>query len=213
MELEHYQIPESYKSYLEKFESDPEDAISRLKSRIEKRNAGAVGYFFLAWLHFHNNDKENAIEAAWQAKVRAPGSRFMERLHYYLSHPRNFDAWVPEKKQAEFKRSIYNHERAHPISDLDNLISRLSSVERKRLNPKDLENDQRDLSEKSSDVDDIVTETLAIIHEKQGNFQAAIQTYERLRGINPSKEEHYKKQIDRLSEFPDDPAGDEGIIL
>ncbi|MCC5941344.1 MAG: hypothetical protein JJU37_07350 [Balneolaceae bacterium] len=213
MELEHYQIPESYKSYLEKFETDPDDAISRLKARIDKRNAGAVGYFFLAWLYFHNDDKESAIEAAWQAKVRAPGSRFMARLHYFLSHPRSFDAWVPEKKQAEFKRSIYIHEHAHPISDLDKLITRLSSIERKRLNPKDLENDQRDLSEKSSDVDDIVTETLAVIHEKQNNFQAAIQTYERLKEINPSKEEHYLKQIDRLLELLDNPPGDDGIML
>ncbi len=212
MELEFYQIPESYRSYLEKFETDPEDAITRLKARVEKRNAGAIGYFFLAWLYFHNNEKENAIDAAWQAKVRAPGSRFMERLHYYISHPSYFDAWVPEKKQTEFKRSIQTDERAHPISDLDNLITKLSSIERKRLKPSDLDTDRRDLSEKSSDVDDIVTETLAVIHEKQQSYAAAIQTYERLIKVNPAKKEHYSKQIGRLSILINQLDND-GIIL
>ncbi|TVR16010.1 MAG: hypothetical protein EA391_09030 [Balneolaceae bacterium] len=213
MKLEYYQIPESYQSYLEKFETNPKEAIERLQVRVEKRNAGAIGYFFLAWLHYQNSDKENAIEAAWQAKVRAPGSKFMERLHYFLSHPKSFDAWVPEKKQAEFKRSIYSAEQAHPISDLDSLITKLSSVERKRIHPSEMEDDKRDLSEKSADVDDIVTETLAVIHEKQSNYSAAIQTYERLKEANPSKEEYYSKQIKRLSDLLGNKDSDDDIIL
>lgn len=214
MELESYQIPESYQSYLDKFDTDPEDAIARLKTRIEKRNAGAIGYFFLAWLYFRNNEKEKAIEAAWQAKVRAPGSRFMDRLHYFISHPQYFDAWVPEKKREEFKRNIQNLDRAHPISDLDLLITKLSSIERKRLKLSDVVDDQRDLSERSSDVDDIVTETLAVIHEKQQNYDAAIKTYTKLIRINPAKEEHFSKQIERLSLLSEgDDEEDGGIIL
>ncbi len=201
MELESYQIPKSYQSYLETFDKDPEHAISRLENRVEKRNAGAIGYFFLAWLYYKNNEKDKALEAAWQAKVRAPGSRFMERLHYYLAHPHAFDAWEPQKHRSEFRRDIRHFDHAHPIQDLDSLITKLSSIESKRIriDQKD-EGGQDDLSEKSSDVDDIVTETLAVIHEKQENLEAAISTYRRLIDVNPSKEEHYRKQIARLEE-------------
>jgi tetratricopeptide (TPR) repeat protein len=200
MELESYQIPESYLSYLETFQSDPDHAIQRLKTRIEKRNSGAIGYFFLAWLYFKNNDREKALEAAWQAKVRAPGSRFMERLHYYIAHPHAFDAWEPKKTRKEFKREVHHYDQSHPIEDLDSLITKLSSVERTRLKPDLSDQALKDLSENSSDVDDIVTETLAVIHEKQENLDAAIKTYRRLIKANPDKEEHFQHQIERLQQ-------------
>lgn len=198
MELESYQIPKSYQSYLETFESDPESAISRLKNRIEKRNAGAVGYFFLAWLYLKNGDKENAIEASMNAKVMAPGSQLMSRLHYFISHPRAFEAWAPKKKRKSFARGHQSFDHSHPIQDLDSLITKLSSVEKKRIKFDPDSEDDRDLSKKSSDVDDIVTETLAVIHEKQKNYPAAISTYQRLKEINPSKSEHFEEQIERL---------------
>lgn len=76
-----------------------------------------------------------------------------------------------------------------------------------------MEDDKRDLSEKSTDVDDIVTETLAVIHEKQSNYPAAIQTYERLKEANPSKEEYYSKQIKRLSGLLGNKDSNDAIIL
>lgn len=198
MELESYQIPKSYQSYLETFESDPEAAISRLKNRIEKRNAGAVGYFFLAWLYLKNGDKENALEASMNAKVMAPGSQLMSRLHYFISHPRAFEAWEPKSNRKSFSRAHSSFDHAHPIQDLDSLITKLSSVETKRIKFDPDSEDDRDLSQKSSDVDDIVTETLAVIHEKQKNYPAAISTYQRLKEINPSKSDHFEEQIERL---------------
>jgi tetratricopeptide (TPR) repeat protein len=208
MELESYQIPESYKSYIEKFETDPEDAIARLETRVEKRSAGAIGYFFLAWLYLRNGNRERAIEAAWRAKVRAPGSRFMERLHYFISHPHAFDAWKPEKTKDELKRKIHEFDRPHPISDLDALINRLASIETRRIRPIPSDDgNQPDLSEKSEDVDDIVTETLAVIHEKQKNYSAAIETYRRLKETNSSREEHYEKQILRLVKLMNEKKG------
>lgn len=204
MELETYQIPESYQSYLETFQTDPEHAIQRLKTRIEKRNPGAIGYFFLAWLYFKNNDRENALEAAWHAKVRAPGSRFMERLHYYITHPHAFDAWEPKKTRREFRREVHHYDQSHHIENLDSLITKLSSVESSRFKPDLSDHEQKDLSKKSSDVDDIVTETLAIIHEKQENLELAINTYQRLIKANPLKEDHYQSQIERLRNKQDE---------
>lgn len=205
MELEKYQIPKSYQSYLETFENDPEGAINRLKSRVVKRNAGAIGYFFLAWMYMKVDDRESALEASIQAKVMAPGSQLMSRLHYYISHPQAFKAWEPKKNKKTFNSDSRSYNQAHPIRDLDSLIAKLSSVESKRIKP-DLGNDdeQRDLSEKSSDVDDIVTETLAVIHEKQKNYPAAISTYQRLMKVNSGKADHYQQQISRLQNKMDE---------
>lgn len=198
MELETYQIPKSYQSYLETFESDPDAAITRLKNRVEKRNAGAVGYFFLAWMYMKTGDKESALEASMKAKVMAPGSQLMSRLHYYISHPRAFEAWEPQKDRKSFKRGHHFYNQAHPIQDIDSLITKLSSVETKRIKFDPDTQDKRDLSEKSSDVDDIVTETLAVIHEKQKNYPAAINSYRRLKKINTSKSDYFDEQIERI---------------
>lgn len=197
MELESYQIPTSYQGYLETFEKDPELAIERLENHVEKRNTGAVGYFFLAWLYLKNQQLDKAQEAALQAKILAPGSRFFENLHYFIAHPQHFDAWKPPQKRITFKRDL-SSETSHPIHNLDSLISKLASAESKRIKINPEGEPESDLSERSSNVDDIVTETLAVIHEKQGNYSAAISTYKKLKEMNPHREEHYDKTIKRL---------------
>lgn len=200
--LEH--TPASFQIYLDQFESDPDKTIEKLEQHVVKRNTGAVGYFYLAWLCHKNGNRTKAIEHAWTAKVYAPGSPLMERLHYFLSHPNSFDAWKPDQKVKHFKKEYNTGDRSHPISDLDSLINKLSAVESKRikLSEEDLKKDvDEDLSKYSTEVDDIVTETLAGIHEKQKNFKAAIETYKQLRKSNPAKREHFDEQIFRLQQL------------
>jgi len=197
MEIKPFEIPESYQSYLTKFESSPDEAISRLEAHIEKRNTGAVGYFFLAWLLLKNEQKQEALDAALQAKIRAPGSDFFERLHYFISHPQAFDAWQPAPSK-RVTRKEDESETSHPIQNLDSLINKLSDAENKRIKLKESEKDDQDLSEKSADVDDIVTETLAVIHEKQKNYLGAIATYKKLIKSHPKRSDHYKKEIKRI---------------
>lgn len=201
MQLEANQIPKSFQGYIDQFESDPVTALERLENHVIKRNTGAVGYFFLAWLYHRNSENKKAIQAALQAKMLAPGSNLMERLHYLLAHPRSFNAWEPEPKREKFRRENHSYDIAHPIQDLDLLIARLSSVERKHMKADmNRDGDLPDLGEQSTQVDDIVTETLAVIYEKQKNYLSAIDTYKKLRASNPSKEEHYSEQIFRLQQ-------------
>ena len=202
MQLEVHQIPKSFQGYIDQFETDPSTALERLENHIARRNTGAVGYFFLAWLYHRHGKNRKAVQAAMKAKMLAPGSKLMERLHYLLSHPRSFNAWEPETKREPFRKDNHSHDTAHPIQDLDLLIARLSSVERSRMKPDQQQNkEDRDLSELSSQVDDIVTETLAVIHEKQDNYPAAIETYKKLRSSSPSKKEYYDEQIFRLQQM------------
>lgn len=198
MQLEAHQIPKSLQSYIDQFEKEPDAAIERLKKHVIKRSTGAVGYFFLAWLYHRNGERRNAIQAALYAKTLAPGSRLMEHLHYMLAHPHAFNAWEPETKRTAFRRENYPEDRAHPIQDLDMLIAKLSSIEKTRIKPDTSNVEQPDLSKASSSVDDIVTETLAKIHENQKNYQAAINTFKKLRITDASKKDYYDEQIFRL---------------
>lgn len=205
MKLKANQIPKSFQSYIDQFETDPDVAIERLSNHVTKRNTGAVGYFFLAWLYYKNNQPEPAVENALMAKVHAPGSILMDHLHYFLLHPKNFQAWEPTSIEKTSQRRNQDTSRSHPIHDLDSLINKLSSIEKKRIKPNFSDTEELpDLSAPSSNVDDIVSETLASIHEKQNNIPAAIATFKKLRKLNPSRKEYYDEQIFRLQQLQEE---------
>ncbi|WP_340106323.1 hypothetical protein [Rhodohalobacter sp. 8-1] len=205
MELPAGPVPESYQIYLDQFDSDPAGTLTKLETHVSKRSSGAVGYYILAVLSRKAGRSKDAIKYALSAKIMAPGSEFFRRLPYYMQHPDYFDAWVPETAPPSNGKSKQKPRSTHPIRDLDQLISKLSKAETKRIqipnSGTDPDQSVEDLSQRSADVDDIVTETLALIHEKQGNYQAAIHVFKQLRQSNSSKRAHYDKQILRLQEL------------
>lgn len=205
-----FDIPKSLASYAEHFEDDPIKATTRLKKQLKKRGPDAVGHFLLAWFYHLKGMDEQAVDEALKARIFAPGSPFFQKLHYYLSHPKAFEAWTPERDAATQSRSSASLPRdTGPVLDLDSLIERLSGVESKRIRPeKPAETDDTDKQISSDNVDDIVSETLADIHEKQGKIDAAIQTYERLKKINKTNEQHYSNEIARLTKLKEE-KGDE----
>ena len=125
-------IPHSLRSYLEQYQKDPERAIERLEKHLKRRGPDAVGHYLLAWLYHLKGDRKKAVENAWRAKIFAPGSPAMERLHYYMAHPDHFDAWTPGHDDVGTAR-MHSTEHRHAISDLDSLSSRLSSVKTTRI--------------------------------------------------------------------------------
>jgi len=191
-------IPRSLKSYLEQYQKNPEKTIDKLETHLKKRGADAVGFYLLSWFYHYNGNSKQAVECAWKAKIFAPGSPTMEQLHYFMSHPKKFKAWKPFRPTINSQLNNTSGFTNLPISDLDSLIDRLSSIESKRIRFDVAAPEGPDLSEESAKVEDIATETLAVIHEKQGNKSAAIHTYQKLIIRHPDKEEHYKEQIHRL---------------
>lgn len=196
-------MPESYQIYLDQFYSDPEGTLTKLENHVTKRNSGAIGYYILAVLSRTAGRSSDAVKFALSAKILAPGSEFFRRLPYFIQHPDYFDAWIPDKSsQNNGSKKVKEAQSTHPIKDLDMLISKLSEAETQgiRLPEKDTDpkKSAEDLSKRSADVDDIVTETLALIHEKQGNYPAAIKVFKQLRLAKSSKREHYDEQILRL---------------
>jgi tetratricopeptide (TPR) repeat protein len=191
-------IPQSLRSYLAQYKKDPESTIGKLEAHVKRRGSDAVGYYLLSWFYHFHGDSKNAVKAAWKAKIYAPGSPAMDQLHYYMNHPKKFKAWKPAKQANKTHKGQRAEVGSHPISDLDSLIQKLSAMESKRITFDLDSEDGPDLSKESSNVDDIVTETLAGIHEKQGNRESAIETYQKLMNIYTHKREHYQSQIERL---------------
>lgn len=206
-----FDIPKSLASYAEHFEDDPIKATTRLKKQLKKRGPDAVGHFLLAWFYHLKGMDEQAVDEALKARIFAPGSPFFQKLHYYLSHPKAFEAWTPERDATTQSQSSASLPRdTGPVLDLDSLIERLSGVESKRIRPEEpAETDNTDKQISSDNVDDIVSETLADIHEKQGKIDAAIQTYERLKKINKANEQHYSNEIARLTKLKEEKGDQE----
>lgn len=195
-----FDIPESLTSYAEHFDEDPFKATTRLKKQLKKRGPDAVGHFLLAWFYHLKDMDDQAIEEALKARIFAPGSPFFQKLHYYLSHPQAFDAWIPETSVSSQKQSSLKTDEPGPVLNLDSLIQKLSEVESERISPSEEKegSTKSKLPISSDDVDDIVSETLASIHENQGKTDAAIRTYKRLKELNQEKRDYYNDQITRL---------------
>lgn len=198
-----FPIPKSLATYVDQFEDDPEKATEMLKSHLKKRGLDSTGHFFLAFFYFKRGMQEEAMEHAIKAKTFAPGSPLMENLPYFFNHPDGLNAWLPSREESSFSH-YSTQEQVSRVSasllDLDKLIAELSQIETKKITPDQNEDvdTETDLSERSSKVDDIVSETLANIHENQGRYKLAIQTYEKLTSLYPSKQERYQEQISRL---------------
>jgi len=200
MKLPTGEVPDSYQIYFEQFESDPQGTIKKLENHVTRRNSGAVGYYLLAILCRKAGNLSDAVKFALSAKILAPGSKFFNRLPYYIQHPDLFEAWVPEKNLPSTLAGEHKT-HSHPIGDLDQLISRLSGIETRRIKISEDKTNDEDLSKSSANVDDIVTETLALIHEKQGSYKAAINVYKQLRLANTSQKERYDREILRLQKL------------
>ena len=199
MEQLPFNIPKSLSSYVETFDNDPVKATKKLQRHVKKRDPDAVGHFLLAWFYHIQEQNQEAIKEALIAKNYAPGSPLMEHLHYFLVHPELFDAIVPESGYSDEKKLKQAH-RSSPILDLDRLIEMLEAVESKSIRLPDDESEvsDEDLSDSASDVEDIVSETLARIHVMQGKTQEAIKMYERLIVENSDRAGHYTSEIDKL---------------
>lgn len=206
-----FEIPKSLSTYAKHFDSDPIKAINRLEKQLKKRGPDAVGHFLLAWLYHLKGMDDQAVDEALKARIFAPGSPFFQKLHYYLSHPKAFEAWTPDQPSRSQQKTTSAKEQHGPVLDLDSLIQKLSAVESKRIRPKD---DKRQKSKpeqefSADNVDNIVSETLATIHEKQGKIEAAIQTYKQLKKLNRDKRDHYSEQITRLQKLKEEQNEDE----
>ena len=199
-----FNIPPSLNSYLEQYDSAPRKTTARLKKLLHKRGADPIGYFLLGWFYHKQELNKEAVECALKAKSYAPGSPFFEKLHYFFSHPQLFDAWHNTAESFNSAKSGYNvFTKTGLLLDLDTLIEKLSQVESTRIqfDPNASSDVEDSFSKSLDDAEEIVSETLANIHEQQGKINAAIKAYKRLKVNNKEKEDWYEEQIKRLKKI------------
>ncbi len=193
-----FKLPPSLASYAEQYQKKPEKTIKRFKKQLRRRGPDAVGYFMLGWFYYQQNEKEKAIDCALRAKTLAPGSPFFEKLHYFFSHPGLFAAW----RSPGFESAGVNHIPPSGSSDLNSLIEKLSGVDTKRIQiDSEFKSAGNNRPYDTKEVDDIVSETLAKVHEQQGNNNDAIRTYRALKRVNSEKADFYDKKIEKLKQL------------
>lgn len=192
-----FEIPASLNSYVKTFEDSPEKGIANLEQYLAKRRHDAVGYFLLAILYAFNSQTPPALKAASRARALAPGSPLLENLHYFLTHPDGFKAWVPEPRLGGQSGGRSTGTTSTLSVDLDMLIARLSRAGNKRITITKEHNPEN----RGDDVkitDELATPTLAGIYESQNKLTEAIQVYERLMITRPRYKAIYEDEIARI---------------
>jgi tetratricopeptide (TPR) repeat protein len=195
-----FDIPESLNSYLITSMESPEKGIANLEKYVAKRRSDAIGYFLLAILYHRNDERDKAKRAASNARSLAPGSELMGNLHYFLSHPKGFDAWTPKTSRSYTGKHSENGTNNTISLDLETLISRLTRATQKRIKIVD-ESSTPVFNEKAEGVEQLATPTLALIFEKQGKYDEALTIYRKLLKSRPMDAEQYQAQIERLEQL------------
>ena len=196
-----FQLPQSLSSYLDLFSIDQDKTVEKLEAHLKKRGHDAVGHFLLSWIYLQINNKPKAIEQALIAKTFAPGSPFLEYLHYFITHPDALNAYLPQTVTRDSKKVKKGISASNFLLDLESIISRLSHVEGHKITIKSIEeNIDVDLSEQSISIDDLATETLATIHVAQGNKENAIIIYKKLIEKQPEKKSYFEEKIQALAD-------------
>jgi tetratricopeptide (TPR) repeat protein len=196
-----FEIPESLKSYLVTYQDNPEKGISNLEKYLVRRRNDAAGYMLLSLLYHLSGESLKAIKTATQARTLAPGSSLLENLHYFLSHPDGFEAWIPTESVRQYNGNESSAGTPYDIAlDLDTLISRLTRANQKRIKISDSHNGQK-FSENSTEVDQLATPTLALIFEKQKKYDEAIRVYHKLVIDRPYDADRFRDQITRLEKM------------
>lgn len=199
-----FKIPPSLSSYVEQFKTEPDKSMEKLELHLKKRGQDAVGYFVLAWLqHKQGNDKQ-ARENTLKAKCYAPGSLLFENMHYYMLHPKKFNAVVPRQKTPA-SQPLQSQDNANFDLNLESLIAKLSAASSLKVElAPDKPGEDKDLSIPAQMVNDLASETLAKIYEKQGKYRQAIESLKTLLKVKPDLADRFNKDIERLTKLSEE---------
>lgn len=192
-------LPPSLASHVDMYDTDPEKAIGRLHQHMRRRGNDPVGYMLLAFMYKQTGDQKNALESALKARIFAPGSMFMQKLPYFLTHPDRFEAWISEKRKTA---AVKFPDQNDFLKDIDTLIDTLSDASPRNIRLRDDHEPAEDHVEATNRMaNKVATETLASIYEMQGKTEKAVETYRLIAMRDPSRSGYCEQQITRLQEI------------
>jgi tetratricopeptide (TPR) repeat protein len=208
-----FSLPQSLAGYLDTFQNEPEKTLSKLNKHLSRRGYDAVGTFLLSWFYLQLGERDQAIAHALKAKTYAPGSPFLEYVHYFLVHPGAFTAWKPESIHRD-NRSRYISRPKDFLMDLEALIGRLSEVEGRKISMREKaeekeDDSEKDLSDSSKTTKKLASFTLIDIHASQDNFDLALSLLKQMEKNQPSKKEQILKKRDEINAMMQDEDEDE----
>ncbi|MDI6402841.1 tetratricopeptide repeat protein, partial [Balneolaceae bacterium ANBcel3] len=124
-----------------------------------------------------------------------------------------FDAWKPFRNDLSKKDPVTPVSKKHYNLDLDLLIEQLSKAEKKKIELSEeeaLKEDKGNNEAPSQSIEDIASETLAAIYEKQKRYEEALDMYGKLLKAKPENTERYQQKISDLKTLIDSEATDTG---
>jgi tetratricopeptide (TPR) repeat protein len=193
-----FPVPPSLDAYVRLFDESPDKAIAKMEAAVQKRRSDPVLLAWLSWMWLEQGQRADALRYANLAMVQAPGSPIIAQLRYLCTHPDGFAALRPNWELATTSTSSPSNDFGVPF-DLDSLITKLSHAGNRKITLSDSAEPSVDMAKESAKRGKIATHTLAMVHEKQGRFQEALDVYKQLLATKPERESVYAEHIARIS--------------
>lgn len=193
-----FSAPPSLLAYVRLFEEQPDKAIAKMEAAWQKRRSDPVLLLWLCWMHLRQNRRDLALTYANLAMVQAPGSPIVGQLRYLCAHPDGFDALRSDVVFATAPTTAMSNDFGAPF-DLDSLITKLSHAGSRKISLNESAEPSVDMAKESAKRGKIATHTLAMVHEKQGRYQEALDVYRQLLAAKPERESTYAEHIARLT--------------
>lgn len=198
MSLPAFPVPPSLVAYVRLFEESPDKAISKMEAAALRRRSDPVLLAWLCWMWLEQGNRTEAMRAANLAITQAPGSPIIAQLRYLCAHPDGFAALSPTFSVTASGSASPSNDFGVPF-DLDSLITKLSHAGKTKIKLDESRAPSVDMAKESAKRGKIATHTLAIVHEKQGRFQEALDVYKQLLAAKPERESTYAEHIARLT--------------
>jgi len=117
-----------------------------------------------------------------------------------INQPIKKEKEEPQKNSTYFDINNYADNDVMDNADDNDLIARFIS-QKPRIKPKEVSDNQKDISQDSTkEDDDLLTETLIKVYIAQGYLEKAIKSYEKLSLKYPEKNSYFANQIKKLKE-------------